>query len=267
MATHGAKSATAATEPPGRTVVEPLRWQIGTVSAIRPQTERVRSFTIQLPEWRPHRPGQHYDIRLTADDGYQAQRSYSIASAADRVGEVELGVERIADGEVSPYFHDVLVEGDRVELRGPIGGYFVWEPGMGGPLLLVGGGSGVVPLMAMLRARRAAGDATPAALLYSSRRIEDVIYLDELRGLAAAQDGPVVAHTLTRQQPPGWEGYARRVDAAMLEEVAGRIGGLNKQPLAYICGPTLLVEHAAAALTDLGVAPARVRTERFGPSS
>jgi ferredoxin-NADP reductase len=248
-------------------VVEPLHWQIGTVTSIQPQTDRVASFTIALPDWRPHRPGQHYDVRLTAEDGYQAQRSYSIASAADRVGEVELGIERIADGEVSPYFHDVVVEGDRVELRGPIGGYFVWEPGMGGPLLLVGGGSGVVPLMAMLRARRAAGDPTPAALLYSSRRVEDIIYLDELRELAAEPNGPIVAHTLTRGQPPGWDGYARRIDAAMLAEVADRIGGLGAAPLAYLCGPTLLVEHAAAALTDLGLAPARIRTERFGPSS
>ena len=248
-------------------MVEPLRWQIGTVAAIRPQTDRVSSFTIDLPDWRPHRPGQHYDVRLTAEDGYQAQRSYSIASAADRAGEIELGIERIADGEVSPYFHDVLVTGDRVELRGPIGGYFVWEPGMGGPLLLVGGGSGVVPLMAMLRARRAAGDATPAALLYSSRTLGDVIYRDELAQLAAEPDAPVIAHTLTREQPPGWDGYARRVDGAMLDEVARRIGGMHAQPLAYICGPTLLVEHAAVALTDLGLAPARVRTERFGPSS
>ncbi|HEX6655291.1 MAG TPA: FAD-binding oxidoreductase [Candidatus Limnocylindria bacterium] len=248
-------------------MVEPLRWQIGTVSAIRPETDRVTAFTIALPEWRPHRPGQHYDVRLTADDGYQAQRSYSIASAADRVGEVELGIERIDDGEVSPYFHDVVVQGDRVELRGPIGGYFVWEPAMGGPLLLVGGGSGVVPLMAMLRARRAAGDTTPAALLYSSRRVEDIIYLDELNELASAPGGPVVAHTLTRGAPPGWAGYTRRVDRAMLEEVASRIGGMDAQPLAYICGPTLLVEHAALALTDMGLAPARIRTERFGPSS
>jgi ferredoxin-NADP reductase len=248
-------------------VVEPLRWQIGTVTAIRRQTDRVSSFTLALPDWQPHRAGQHYDVRLTAPGGYQAQRSYSIASAADRVGEVELAIERIADGEVSPYFHDVVVEGDLVELRGPIGGYFVWEPGLGGPLLLVGGGSGVVPLMAMLRARQAAGDTTPTALLYSSRRIEDIIYLDELRDLAAEPNGPIVAHTLTRGQPPGWDGYTRRIDAAMLTEVADRIGGIGAAPLAYICGPTLLVEHAAAALTDVGLAPGRVRTERFGPSS
>jgi ferredoxin-NADP reductase len=251
-------------------MVEPLRWQIGTVTGILHQTDRVASFTIVLPDWRPHRPGQHYDVRLTAPDGYQAQRSYSIASAADRDGEVELGIERIADGEVSPYFHDVLMEGDRVELRGPIGGYFVWEPDIGGPLLLVGGGSGVVPLMAMLRARRAAGNVTPTSLLYSSRTIGDVIYRDELARLAAEPQGPLVAHTLTREQPSGWDGYRRRVDQAMLEEVAGRIGGIGGNggmPLAYVCGPTLLVENVAAALTDLGLAPARVRTERFGPSA
>jgi len=248
-------------------MVEPLHWQIGTVTSIRPQTQQVSSFTISLPSWRPHRPGQHYDVRLTAEDGYQAQRSYSIASAADHAGEVELGVERIPDGEVSPYFHDVLVEGDRVELRGPIGGYFVWEPGMGGPLLLVGGGSGVVPLMAMLRARRAARDMTPAALLYSARTIADVIYREELERMAAEANGPMVAITLTREQPPGWDGYARRVDAAMLGETAGRVGGIGATPSAYICGPTLLVEHAAATLTDLGLPPANVRTERFGPSS
>jgi ferredoxin-NADP reductase len=248
-------------------VVEPLRWQIGTVTAIRPQTERVSSFTLSLPDWRPHRAGQHYDVRLTAEDGYQAQRSYSIASAADRSGEVELGVERIPDGEVSPYFHDVLVEGDQVELRGPIGGYFVWEPGTGGPLLLVGGGSGVVPLMAMLRARRAAADPAPAALLYSSRRIEEVIYLDELQELEAGPNGPAVFHTLTRAQPPGWEGFSRRIDQPMLLSVLDRLGGMGAEPLAYICGPTLLVENAAATLTDLGLAPARVRTERFGPTT
>jgi ferredoxin-NADP reductase len=248
-------------------MVEPLRWQIGTVTAIAPQTDRVSSFTLALPAWQPHRAGQHYDVRLTAEDGYQAQRSYSIASAADRSGEVELGIERIADGEVSPYFHDVLVEGDRVEMRGPIGGYFVWEPGMGGPLMLVGGGSGVVPLIAMLRARQAAGDATPAALLYSSRMIADVIYRTELEQLAAEPQGPAVVHTLTREQPPGWEGLGRRIDEPMLATVLDRIGGIGSGALAYICGPTLLVETAASVLTNLGMPPARVRTERFGPTS
>ena len=248
-------------------MVEPLRWQIGTVTAIRPQTDRVASFTLALPDWRPHRAGQHYDVRLTAPDGYQVQRSYSIASAPDRTGEVELGIERIADGEVSPYFHDVLVEGDRVELRGPIGGYFVWEPGMGGPLLLVGGGSGVVPLMAMLRARRAAADLKPAALLYSSRQIEDVIYREELEELASQPGGPAIVHTLTRQQPPGWSGFARRIDEPMLASVLDPLGGIGAGPSAYVCGPTLLVENAAAALTNLGLPPAQVRTERFGPTT
>jgi ferredoxin-NADP reductase len=248
-------------------VVEPLRWQVGTVTAIRPQTDRVSSFTLALPDWRPHRAGQHYDVRLTAPDGYQAQRSYSIASTADRSGEVELGIERIPDGEVSPYFHDVLVEGDLVEVRGPIGGYFVWEPGMGGPLLLVGGGSGVVPLMAMLRARRAAADRTPAALLYSSRTIGDVIYRDELEELASQPAGAVVAHTLTREQPPGWTGFARRIDEGMLNEMLERIGSVSAGAQAYICGPTLLVENAATGLTNLGLPPARVRTERFGPTT
>jgi ferredoxin-NADP reductase len=248
-------------------MVEPLQWQIGTVTAIAPQTDRVSSFSLSLPAWRPHRAGQHYDVRLTAEDGYQAQRSYSIASAADRSGQVELGIERIPDGEVSPYFHDILEKGDRVEVRGPIGGYFVWEPGMGGPLLLVAGGSGVVPLMAMLRARQAAGDATPAALLYSSRTYADVIYRSELDELAAQSAGPIVAYTLTREQPPGWTGFTRRVDEAMLMEVLDRIGGVAVGPIAYVCGPTRLVENVATDLTNLGLPPVNVRTERFGPTT
>jgi ferredoxin-NADP reductase len=246
---------------------EPLRWQIATVTAIRPQTDRVSSFTLALPDWRPHRAGQHYDVRLTAEDGYQAQRSYSIASPPLARGEVELGIERIADGEVSPYFHDVLVEGDRVEVRGPIGGYFVWEPGMGGPLLLVGGGSGVVPLMAMLRAREAAADPTPALLLYSSRTVDDIIYRDELQAMAAKPAGPIVVHTLTREQPPGWEGLGRRIDGPMLTSARDQLGGSAGQALAYVCGPTLLVEGVATGLTELGLPPARIRTERFGPTS
>jgi ferredoxin-NADP reductase len=248
-------------------VPEPLRWQIGRVTAIRPQTESVSSFTLALPDWRPHRAGQHYDVRLTADDGYRVQRSYSIASAPEARGEVELGIDRIPDGEVSPYFHDILVEGDLVEVRGPIGGYFVWEPGMGGPLLLVGGGSGVVPLMAMLRARRAATDPTPALLLYSSRTIGDVIYRAELDGLAAEPDGPIVVLSLTREQPPGWDGFARRIDEPMLSAVIDRLGGASVQPLVYVCGPTLLVEAVASGLTTLGLPPSRIRTERFGPTS
>lgn len=245
-------------------MAEPLVWQISTVTAIRPETPEVSSFTFKLPNWRAHRAGQHYDVRLTAADGYQAQRSYSIASPPSRTGEVDLTIERIADGEVSPYFHDTVEVGDQVEVRGPIGGYFVWEPALGGPLLLVAGGSGVVPLMAMLRERASADPRPPAVLLYSSRTVDDVIYGDELGSLASNDAGLRVIQTLTRSQPPGWTGYDRRIDRAMLTEAIAVAGG---QPLAYICGPTLLVEAAANGLVELGVPPAQVRTERFGPTS
>ena len=241
---------------------EPLAWQIGTVTAIRYETERAASFTLSLPNWRAHRAGQHYDVRLTAADGYQAQRSYSVASPPSRADEIDLTIERIPDGEVSPYFHDVLEVGDRVEVRGPIGGYFVWEPALGGPLLLVAGGSGVVPLMAMVRERAAQGDQTPTTLLYSARDIDDVIYRDELTSLGG--DGLRVLETLTRSQPPGWTGYGRRVDASMLGEV---LAGIGPSPLVYACGPTLLVEAVAGGLVELGVPPERIRTERFGPSN
>lgn len=243
---------------------EPLAWQIATVSAIRAETPDVSSYTLRLPAWRAHRAGQHYDVRLTAADGYQAQRSYSIASPPSRAGEVDLTIERIADGEVSPYFHDVVEVGDQVEVRGPIGGYFVWEPALGGPLLLVAGGSGVVPLMAMLRERATADTKPMAVLVHSSRTFDDVIYRDELASLAASDAGLRVIQTLTRSQPPGWTGYDRRIDRRMLAEAISAAGG---QPLVYICGPTLLVESAANALVELGVPPAQVRTERFGPTS
>ena len=260
------KSATAATS--ARAVqpvaVEPLVWQVATVRGIRAETSRITTFTLALPHWRPHRAGQHYDVRLTAEDGYQAQRSYSVASPPSRTGEIDLAVERIDDGEVSPYFHDVLVEGDEVEVRGPIGGYFVWEPDLGGPLLLVGGGSGVVPLMAMLRERSAAGSNVPATLLSSSRTIDDVLYREELDGLQDDDRQVRVVHTLTRQQPPGWAGYARRIDEPMLTDVLQPLPG---DPLVYVCGPTLLVEAAAAGLTSLGLPPAHIRTERFGPTT
>lgn len=243
---------------------DPVAWQIAKVTAIRAEAPRVNSFTLELPAWKAHRAGQHYDIRLTSPDGYQAQRSYSIASPPSRAGEVDLTIERIADGEVSPYFHEVVEVGDRVEVRGPIGGYFVWEPSLGGPLLLIAGGSGVVPLMAMLRERAVADARPPAALLYSSRTYDDVIYREELDALAAADPGLRVLQTLTRSQPEGWTGYARRVDRAML---ADAITAAGAKPLAYICGPTLLVEAAANGLVELGVPPSQVRTERFGPTS
>ena len=239
-----------------------LEWQIATVSAIVQETPKARSFTLALPAWSRHRAGQHYDVRLTAADGYQAQRSYSIASAPERAGRVDLTVERIPDGEVSTYLHDIVAPGDQIEVRGPIGGYFVWEARQGGPLLLIAGGSGVAPLMAMLRHRVAARASVPARLLYSSRAPEDVIYRAELDQMAAASFGIEVFHTFTRAQPPGWTGYARRIDAAMLREVAGP---LNK-PQVFICGPTQLVESAANGLVQIGVPAKQVRTERFGPS-
>jgi len=223
----------------------------------------VKTFTFGLPEWMRHRPGQHYDVRLTAPDGYQAERSYSIASEPEREGEVDLTVERIDDGEVSAYMHEVLVPGDQLEMRGPIGGYFVWEASMGGPLLLIGGGSGVVPLMAMIRHRARAGARVPTRLLYSIRSPEEVIYWEELERRATARDGLEVIYTFTRSQPPGWKGYDRRIDRQMLEEVAGPLG-VDVQT--YICGPTLLVENVANILVQSGLPPAQIRTERFGPT-
>ncbi len=240
----------------------PIEWQIATVKALKQETPRVKSITLSLPNWVPHRPGQHYDIRLTALDGYQTQRSYSIASESTRAGEIDLTVEKIDDGEVSPYLHDVLVAGDRIEVRGPVGGYFVWEPALGGPLLLIGGGSGVVPLMSMLRERAASGSHVPFRLLYSSRAPEDVIYAHELEQLCDKRDGIEVINTYTRSQPPGWKGYARRIDAPMLNEVAKPY----KPKLVMICGPTPLVESAANALVEIGIPANRVKTERFGPS-
>lgn len=240
-----------------------LQWQIATVTAIRRETPRVKTFTFALPDWEPHRPGQHYDLRFTAADGYQAQRSYSVASPPEQRGEIELTVDRIEDGEVSTYMHEVLAPGDLVEMRGPIGGYFVWDVSRGGPLLLIAGGSGVVPLMAMLRHRAATHSPIPTRLLYSVRTPEDVIYADELKRLANAGDGLEVIYTFTRSQPPGWTGYARRIDRAMLREVAAPPGN---GVLVYVCGPTLLVEAVAQALVELGVPPTRVLTERFGPT-
>jgi len=240
-----------------------LNWQIASVREVKPETAKVKTFTLTLPTWTRHRPGQHYDVRLTAEDGYQAQRSYSIASEPERDGEIDLTVERIDDGEVSTYMHDVLIPGDLIEVRGPIGGYFVWEASMDEPLLLIAGGSGVVPLMSMIRHRVAAGVQNPTALLYSSRSFEDIIYQDELEKLNATNGGPQIFHTLTRSTLPGWRGYARRIDQDMLKEVAGPLG---KSVQVYICGPTLLVEAAANTLVKIGIRSDHIRTERFGPT-
>jgi ferredoxin-NADP reductase len=243
--------------------MERLDWQLATVNAIRPENPTAKTFTLGLPRWRSHRAGQHYDLRLVAPDGYQAQRSYSVASPPEKVGEIDLTVERLEDGEVSSYLHETVVVGDRLEVRGPIGGYFVWQPEMGGPLLLVAGGSGVVPLMAMLRHRKATGSKVPATLLYSNQSPDRVLYREELEALLRGAEGVTVIQTFTRAPPPGWGGYARRIDRAMLEEVLRPLG---LGPLAYVCGPTLLVEAAANALVLLGIPPDRIRTERFGPT-
>jgi ferredoxin-NADP reductase len=237
-----------------------LTWQLGEVAEVIQETPRVSSLVLELPDWPGHLAGQHVDVRLTAEDGYQAQRSYSIASAPeDR--RLILTVERLEDGEVSPYLVGEVRNGDKVELRGPIGGYFVWQAGDVRPLLLVAGGSGIVPLMAMIRHHAAAGSAAPVRLLYSSRSIEDVIYRDELAILSAPDRRLKVSHTLTRSQPPDWEGYARRIDGEIVAEVAWP---KKDSPAVFICGPTAFVETAAGLLVESGYDPAWIKTERFG---
>jgi ferredoxin-NADP reductase len=240
-----------------------LEWRIARVVESRRETPRVATIVFDVPGWEGHRAGQHLDVRLTAEDGYQAQRSYSIASPPEDGARVALTVERLDDGEVSPYLTDELRIGDALELRGPIGGWFTWEAEEGGPLLLVAGGSGIVPLMAMLRHRARAGDETPARLLYSSRSLEDIIYREELQRLADESATLQVRHTLTRSQPTGWGGYARRIDADMLAEVSW---GPEERPRAFACGPTPLVESVTSALVELGHDPAVIKAERFGPT-
>ena len=237
-------------------------WQAVELVAKQPETPTAATLRFTPDGWPGHRAGQHVDVRLTADDGYQAQRSYSIASAPED-GAVALTVERLDDGEVSPYLVDDMVPGDALELRGPIGGWFVWDVADGGPLLLVGGGSGVVPLMAMLRHRRAAGAAVPARLLLSARTVEDILYADELHALGAGDHGPEVTITLTRGAPPGWSGYDSRVDRELLAAVGWPP---PQRPRVYVCGPTAFVEEVAADLVALGHDPGLVKTERFGPT-
>ena len=242
---------------PGR-----LTWQLTKLETRTQETPRVITLRLASPDWRGHIPGQHVDVRLTAEDGYQAQRSYSIGSVPAE-GWLELTVEDITEGEVSPYLAEFLQPGDMLELRGPIGGYFTWTPSDGGPLLLIAGGSGVVPLMSMLRLRQEQGSTIPTTLLMSSRDGTDIIYKEELDSLASDPTLRIV-HTLTRGHPADWTGYTRRIDAAMLAEVAD-----TPQPtgLAYVCGPSGLVEAVSTSLVTLGYPPDRVRTERFGPTS
>jgi ferredoxin-NADP reductase len=228
----------------------PGRWQIATVSAIKPQTPSVKSFRLALPMWMPHLPGQHYDVRLTAPDGYSAQRSYSVGSSPLDAGEIELTIDCLADGEVSPYFHEVVREGDRVEVRGPFASYFVWRGDEPGPVLLVGGGSGVVPLMSMLRHRRRTQPDAAMRLVYSVRTAADVIYADEL--------GDDVVLTYSREPPAGWTGHTGRIDRALIEAAAP--GAMT----AYVCGSNGFVEAASTLLLEAGLKPGWIRTERFG---
>jgi len=223
----------------------------------------VRSITFETKAWAGHMAGQHVDIRLTADNGYQAQRSYSIASPAGCAPDVELTVECVSGGEVSPFLTEELRAGDTIELRGPIGGYFTWNPGSSSPLMLIAGGSGVVPLMSMLRTRNQPASKVPAKLLYSSRSAEDIIYRDELDRLAANRDGFDLVHTLTRGAPAGWKGQTRRVDRDMLAQCGFQ---LAEEPQILVCGPTSFVETVADQLVSLGHGESAIKTERFGPT-
>ena len=247
-------------------MAQQLKWQLGTVIEIRQETPRVKSLILGVSDWATHLAGQHVDVRLTAEDGYQAQRSYSIASPPEDK-DLMLTVERIEDGEVSPYLVDELRAGDRIELRGPIGGYFVWDARDGkhdgSPLFLVAAGSGIAPLMAMIRHRANWANKVPTKLLYSSRSYDDIIYRAELDQISANDSSLRVIHTLTRRQPQNWMSYARRIDRAMLADTAWLPA---EQPLAFICGPTAAVEAAANYLLELGYEPERIKTERFGPT-
>ena len=242
---------------------ERLDWEMATAATFRWETPRVLTIGFEVPAWRGHLAGQHVDVRLTAGNGYQAQRSYSVASAAGHATQIELTIERISDGEVSSFLTEDLIAGDTIELRGPIGGYFTWEPDTSSPLMLIAGGSGVVPLMSMLRTRYNGSRKAPARLLYSSRTAEDIIYRNELDRLAANGDGLLVTHALTRGAPVGWQGERRRVDREML---AMHVFPPSEQPQIFVCGPTLFVEIVADELVSLGHAGSAIRTERFGPT-
>jgi ferredoxin-NADP reductase len=256
-AIRGVNSGTRATPdaPPAR-----LEWHVARVVEVRRETPRAHTLLLSVPSWPGHRAGQHVDVRLVAEDGYQAQRSYSIASPPEDPT-IALTIERLDDGEVSPYLTDILQVGDGVELRGPIGGYFVWDTSDGGPLLLVAGGSGIVPLMAMLRHRARAGSDVPARLLYSARTPDDIIYRDELTRLASPT--AQVTYTATRTAPDSWTGYRRRIDRAMLE---GLSWPAAEKPRVFICGPTPLVESVATLFVEMGHDPLLIKTERFGPT-
>ena len=230
--------------------------------SIRDETRRVKTIRFAVADWPGHLPGQHADVRLTAEDGYRAERSYSIASPPE-APPLELTVERLDDGEVSPFFTDQLRAGDEIQLRGPIGGYFVWSAERTRPLLLVAGGSGVVPLMCMLRHRQLAGSAVPAALLYSVRSRDEVIYHSELTALARSDPAFTLRITLTRDSAPGWDGRVGRIDLAAVQALVDGLGGAVDS---YVCGADGFVAAASALLSQAGQAPESIRTERFGPT-
>jgi ferredoxin-NADP reductase len=239
-----------------------LEWRRAKVRQVVVETSRVKSLLLEVTGWLGHLPGQHVDVRLTGEDGYQAQRSYSIASPAEDTW-VALTVERVGNGEVSPYLVDEIRMGDQFELRGPIGGYFVWTVARGGPLCLIAAGSGIAPLMAMLRHRDRQITRVPAVLLHSSRNLEDVIYRKELDAMARRDPGLRVVTTLTRKQPEGWTGYRRRIDKSMLCEACFPP---DRMPRIYVCGPTPFVEDVSSFLVELGHEASMIKTERFGPS-
>jgi ferredoxin-NADP reductase len=238
-----------------------IAWRLAAVRDVIVETPRAKTLVLDVPAWPGHVAGQHVDVRLTAEDGYQVERSYSIASPPEE-RTLALTVERLDDGEVSPYLAEELRVGDELELRGPIGGYFVWRADDGGPLLLIAGGSGVVPLMAMLRHRVARASTVDTRVLLSARSADDVLYRDELATIAT-NDGLAVRQTFTREAPPGWPGFARRIDAEMLRQVGP---SPSQRPRVFICGPTAFVERAADLLVELGHDPAAIHAERFGPT-
>lgn len=260
MAIRGANSVTLVTdvlrEAPAR-----LEWMTAEVVRIGDETPRVRSLWLRVPDWPRHLAGQHIDVRLTGEDGYSAQRSYSIASPPEEAL-IELTVQRLTSGEVSPYLTSDVQVGDKFQLRGPVGYHFVWKTELGGPLFLIGGGSGIVPLMAMLRHRRAMGSRVPAILIYSSRTEADIIYRAELDAMAA-EGGLGLVHTLTDIVPADWRGERRRIDRKMIEAVGF---AASDRPHIFICGPAGLVEAAARHLVELGHDAGMIKTERFGPT-
>jgi ferredoxin-NADP reductase len=237
-------------------------WQMAKIIRIEKRTPRVTSFFFKLSRPFAHQAGQHVDVRLTAPDGYQARRSYSIASAPESGGTVELAIERLEDGEVSPFFHEVAAVGDEIELRGPLGGHFVWSDSDGGPIILVGGGSGVVPLMAMVRHRTARKSSVPVALVFSARIWDEVIFRDELIKLDDRRDGFDLALTLTREPAQRPDDYSRRIDAQIMMQSISRLPEPPK--LAIVCGWNAFVSAAAQALIDADVPAGLIRTERYG---